>query len=226
MTYIYRHHRNIRPARALVSGAVDIVGLVVLDIAPTMRSPLSRVPQFLQFMMNDVDLSQFESAEKVWQYAVSREAFPPGNETLRDYFFVQNIEKDPISGRLRWMCNLKPITSSVPNLAWSPFMDQQLAEAKPSSSSAALLGGQNKVPRVSFVFGSKSPYFPTGTVLGAQAITSQFFDPKDTEIRVVPDAGHFLHVDNFDSFMVELVQAIRWVLLPGTSIGEGHAAKL
>jgi pimeloyl-ACP methyl ester carboxylesterase len=205
MAYLYQHHAKLRDARAISSGSVKVVGLVVLDIAPMPRSPLSRVPQFLTFMLEQTDLSKFDSAKAMWQQAVDQRVFPPGNETLRAYFFEQNLEQRNHGG-LRWICNLKPVVEAVSNLAWNPFMEEKVKRSGIVPPSPMTLC------RVSFIFGEKSPYFPGGAASAALDIAAPFFDRNLTEVRVIRGADHFLFTDTFEPFMGDFLCAVSWVV--------------
>jgi pimeloyl-ACP methyl ester carboxylesterase len=165
--------------------------LVVIDISPrsymnltTLSGPVTDHMNIINGMLN-VDLSKATSREDVDRQLALIVRSPKVRR-----FLLKNLESDGQKG-LRWRINLETLRNELPRIL-------EGLDAGPYKEGAGITGFP-----VLFIKGGRSEYITDAD----QPLIRQIFPYAG--IKVIPDAGHWLHAEQPELLMKTILDAVR-----------------
>ena len=164
-----------------------IAGAVIVDIGPCERPKYTQRLQDAVRALTTIPLSTLSTRKEaeLWLLANGPEhVFRPHNNSPTPEsiwlarYLVSDIITAPDSTTLKWRINIQSIVDGLDKLSW---------KLPPPTTRCP-------VPTL-FLFGEKSPYFTESKAL--ESIPKYF---SNTEVQVIPDAGHFVFLDKRKEF--------------------------
>ena len=162
-----------------------VSGAVIVDIGPCQRPPYTRRLQDAVKSLQSIPLNSLSSRKEVESWLLlngPQHVFRPKDNTPTTEsiwlarYLLSNLST---SGNINWEINLDSIGQGLEKLAWE--LNPPLVKKCP-------------IPTM-FIFGGSSPYLTETT---AQESIPKFFERS--EIKVIPNAGHFLFLDRRKEF--------------------------
>ena len=177
--YVIGHSMGGRVAMALCLDHTDIVDrMVAVDVTPS-RSPNPGIATACIEGMLSMPLERVTSRKKASQFLLEFAEDPK----MRDFLTTNLVSKD---GKWKWRINLQVIANSLNHLTSLPDSYLTKKYEKP----------------VLFIGGADSPYL-TGQ---SPHLVQRLFPNSD--IKIIPDAGHWVHIDQLKLFLSQVTDFI------------------